>query len=51
MCTGLDKEKSFEKIRSFNSCQCTKWLKKGKPPDKVSEEIPWNKICVYLIGL
>ena len=39
-------------ISNCDTCQCTKqsYKKYGKSPDKSAEEIPRNKIYVYLIG-
>ena len=39
-------------VTNCDTCQRTKWSNKkyGKLPAKLAEKIPWNKICVYLIG-
>ena len=39
-------------VSNCDTCQRTKWSHKkyGKSPAKLAEEIPWNKICIYLIG-
>ena len=39
-------------MNNCDTCQHTKKSneKYGKLPAKLAEEIPWNKLCVYLIG-
>ena len=41
-----------KEVTNCNTCQCTKQPNKkyGKLPDKEAEKIPWNKLCVDLIG-
>ena len=44
--TSLKKE-----VRSCNIFQFIKWFNKyGKFPAKLSEEIPWKKLCVFIKG-
>ena len=40
-----------KELTNYDTSQLTKQSNKdyGKLPDKLAEEIPWNKICVYLI--
>ena len=42
----------WKEVINCNTCQRKKRSNKkyGKLPAKVAEEIPWNKICIYLIG-
>ena len=51
-CVGIRKSVQME-VTSCDTCQLTKRsIKKyGKFPAKLSKEKPWNKLCVYLIGL
>ena len=46
------KYSASKEVNDCNTCQRTKQSNKkhGKLPAKLSEEIPWNKICVDLIG-
>ena len=41
-----------KEVTNCDTCQRKKLsnIKNGKLPDKEAEEIPWNKICVDLIG-
>ena len=40
-----------KEVTNYGTCQRTKQSNKNvKLPAKLSEEIPWNKICVDLIG-
>ena len=41
-----------KEVSNCDTCQCKKLSNKkyGKLPDKLAEEIPWNKLCVDLIG-
>ena len=41
-----------KEVKNCDTCQGTKWsnIKYGKLPAKLSEEIPWNKLFVDLIG-
>ena len=41
-----------KEVNNCDTCQRTKRSKKkyGKLPAKSAEEIPWNKLCVGLIG-
>ena len=41
-----------KEVTNCDTCQRTKRSNKkyGKLPAKLAEDIPWNKICVYLIG-
>ena len=45
------KYSASKEVNDCNTCQRTKQSNKkyGKLPAKLSEEIPWNKICVDLI--
>ena len=38
-------------VSNCKTCQSTKWqnIKYGKFPDKLSEEVTWNKLCLYII--
>ena len=49
--TGIRKYVRKE-VTNCDTCQCTKRsnIKYGKLPVKEAEEIPRNKLCVYLIG-
>ena len=40
-----------KELTNCDTCQHKKWSNKkyGKLPAKLDEEIPWNKLCVYLI--
>ena len=50
-CPGIRKA-VLKEVTNCDTCQHTKRsnIKYGKLPSKESEEIPWNKLCVYLIG-
>ena len=41
-----------KKVNNCDTCQRKKQsnIKYGKLPFKEAREIPWNKLCVYLIG-
>ena len=40
----------YMEVKSFHSCQCNKiTIKNGKFISKLSDEIPWNKLCVDLL--
>ena len=43
---------SVKEVNNCDTCQRTKRSNKkyNKLPAKLVEEIPWNKLCVYLIG-
>ena len=46
------REAAQKEVSDCYTCHLTKLSNKkhGKLPDKVAEEIPQNKICVYIIG-
>ena len=41
-----------KEVANGENCQCTKLsnIEYGKLTAKLSEEIPWKKLCVYLVG-